>query len=119
MIRRDVKFGKGKIKGIASFSRKYWDNGKLMTNADKIFLKGKKTSFELATKDIISVEIAKHRMIKILKITMQNDDYYNVSSIVEEPAVLVADEDYFRRIEAETEAANERLYVALNEFLNP
>lgn len=119
MIKRDVMFGKGKIKGIASFSRKYWDDGKLTTNADKILLKGKKTSFELATKDIKSVEFAKRRMIKILKITMQNDDYYFVSGSPPKVAKITYDEDDFRFIEAQVEAANERLYTALQEFLNP
>jgi len=119
MIRRDVKFGKGKIKGLVAFSRKYWDDGKLTTNADKILLKGKKSSFELATKDIKSVEIVKHRTIKILKITMQNDNDYFVSSIPEEPAMLTADNDYFMFLEQDTERKNQSLYTALQEFLKP
>jgi hypothetical protein len=70
MIKHDLMFGKGKIKGIASFSRKYWDEGKFPTNADKILLKGKKNSFKLATKDIKSVEFAKRRITKIPNTTM-------------------------------------------------
>ncbi|MFX0077537.1 MAG: hypothetical protein ACFE96_18995 [Candidatus Hermodarchaeota archaeon] len=119
MIRRDVKFGKGKIKGIASFSRKYWDDGKLTTNADKIILKGKKTSFELATKDIKDVEFAKHRTVKILKITMQNGDYYFISSIPDKISTLGIDMQEFADIWADAERKNERLYTALQEFLNP
>lgn len=119
MIRRDVKFGKGKIKGIASFSRKYWDDGKLTTNADKILLRSEKRSFELVTKEIKSLEFAKHRAVKILKITMQNDDYYYVSSIPMKISSLGIDMEDFRDIWADAEAKNERLYTALQEFLNP
>lgn len=118
MIRRDVKFGKGEIKGLIAFSRKYWDDGKLTTNADKILLQSKKTSFELATKDIKSVEFARHRTVKILKITMQNDDYYFVTSIIEEPARGGADSAYFIYMEREKGSKNEKLYTALQEFLN-
>jgi len=120
MIRRDVNFGKGKIKGLVTISRKYWDIGKLTTNADKILLKGNKTSFELATKEIKSVEIVTHRTLKILKITMHNEDHYHVSSIPEEPAAMGADpNDYFMFLEQDTERKNERLLTALQEFLNP
>ena len=119
MIKRDVKFGKGKIKGMASFSRKYWDDGKLTTDADKILLKSEKRSFELATKDIKSVEFARHRTVKILKITMQNDDYYFISSIPMELSTLGIDMQDFANIWADAERKNERLYTALQEFLNP
>lgn len=119
MIRRDVNFGKGKIKGLATISRKYWDEGKLTTNSDKILLKGKKSSFELATGDVRSVEIIKHRTIKMIKITMHNDDYYHISSIPEDFTMGMDQDDYFLHIKSDVERKNERLFSALQEFLNP
>ena len=51
---------------------------------------------------------------------MHNEDFYHVSSIPEEPAAMGADpNDYFMFLEQDTERKNERLYTALQEFLNP
>jgi hypothetical protein len=49
---------------------------------------------------------------------MQNDDYYFVTSIIEEPARGGADSAYFIYMEREKGSKNEKLYTALQEFLN-
>jgi len=120
LIKRDVNFGKGKIKGLAAISRKYWDEGKLTTNQDKILLSGKKSSFEIATKDIISVELVKHRTFKVIRITLHNDEFYHVSSIPEEFTMSADDvDDWITDIQADVEKKNLSLYNALHLFLNP
>ena len=118
MIKRDVNFGKGKIKGIASISRKYWDKGKLTTNADKILFKGKKSSFEININEVRNIELVRHRTFKVIKIIMHNDDYYHVSSIPDEISGGDA-EQYLAEIAADVKAKNKSLYNALQQFLNP
>lgn len=118
MIKRDVHFGKGKIKGIASISRKYWDKGQLTTNVENILFKGKKSSFEINVNEIRNIELVRHRTFKVIKITLHNDDYYNISSIPDEISGGDA-ESYLAEIEADVKAKNKSLYNALQQFLNP
>ncbi len=118
MIKYDVHFGKGKIKGIATISRKYWDKGELTTNADKILFKGKKSSIEIVINEIRNIEFVRHRHFKVIKITMGNDDYYHISSIPDEISGGDA-EQYLEEIEADVKAKNKSLYNALQKFLNP
>ena len=119
MIKSDVNFGKGKIKGIATISRKYWDKGKLTTNADKILFKGKKSSIEIVTSEVRNIELVRHRTFKVIKITLQNDDYYHISFSPGENVSRGMAEQYLREIEAEVKAQNKILYNALQKFLNP
>jgi len=119
LIKRDVNFGKGKIKGIASISRKYWDKGKLTTNADKILLKGKKSSIEIVINEVKNIELVRRRTFKVIKITMRNDDYYHISFSPDENVSRGMAEQYFEEIEAEVKAQNKILYNALQQFLNP
>ena len=119
MIERDVNFGKGKIKGIASISRKYWDKGKLTTDADEILFKGKKSTFEINKNEIRNIELVRHRTFKVIKIMMENNDYYHISCIPDEPSMREMDEEYFAEIYADVKAKNERLHNDLQRFLNP
>ena len=120
MIKRDVNFGKGKIKGIASISRKYWDKGKLTTNADKILFKGKKSSFEININEVRNIELVRRRTFKVIKIIMHNNDYYHVSSIPDEISMPGMDEEaWFAEIYADVKEKNKSLYNALQQFLNP
>ena len=119
MIKRDVHFGKGKIKGIATISRKYWDKGKLTTNADKILFKGKKSSIEIVINEVRNIELVRHRHFKVIKITMGNDDYYHISSIPDKNVSRGMGEQYLEEIEAEVKAQNKSLYNALQQFTNP
>ena len=118
MIERDVNFGKGKIKGFVSISRKYWDKGVLTTNADKILFKGKKTSFEFNVNDVRSIELVRHRTFKVIKITLHNDDYYHISCVPDK--IVGGDaEQYLEEIDADVRAKNKRLFSDLQQFLNP
>jgi hypothetical protein len=119
LIKSDVNFGKGKIKGIASISRKYWDKGALTTNVDKILLKGEKTSFELNINEVRSIERVRHRTFKVIKITMHNDDYYHVSHRPDENISRGRAEQYLEEIVDEVKAYNKVLYNKLQQFLNP
>ena len=120
MIKRDVHFGKGKIKGIATISRKYWDKGKLTTNADKILLKGKKSSIEIVINEVRNIELVRHRHFKVIKINMGNDDYYHISSIPDEISMPGMDQEaWFAEMEADVKEKNKSLYNALQQFLNP
>jgi len=119
LLKRDVNFGKGKIKGIASISRKYWDKGVLTTNADKILLKGKKSSIEIVINEVKNIELVRRRTFKVIKITMRNDDYYHISFSPDENVSRGMAEQYLEEIEAEVKAQNKILYNALQQFLNP
>ena len=118
MIECDVNFGKGKIKGFVSISRKYWDKGALTTNADKILFKGKKSSYEININDLREIELVRHRTFKVIKITMHNDDYYHISCVPDEISGGDA-EQYLEEIAADVRAKNKHLYSQLQRFLNP
>ena len=121
MIERDVNFGKGKIKGIVAISRKYWDKGKLTTNADKIYFKGKKRSYEININEVRDIELVRHRVFKVIKITLHNNDYYHISCIPDKiPGWGIdAGDGYFAEIAGDVKAKNERLHNDLQQFLNP
>ena len=118
MIKHDVNFGKGKIKGFATISRKYWDKGKLTTNADNILFNGKKSSYKININEVRNIERVRHRTFKVIKITLHNDDYYHISSIPDETAGGDA-EQYLAEIEEDVKAKNKSLYNTLQQFLNP
>jgi len=120
LINRDVNFGKGKIKGISAISRKYWDKGKLTTNADKILFKGKKSSIEIVINEVRNIERVRRRTFKVIRITMRNDDYYHISCIPDEISMAGMDEEaWLADITADVKAKNKSLYNALQQFLNP
>jgi hypothetical protein len=50
---------------------------------------------------------------------MENNDYYHISCIPDEPSMREMDEEYFAEIYADVKAKNERLHNDLQQFLNP
>lgn len=119
MIKRDVNFCKGKIKGLVAISRKYWDKGKLTTNNENILLKGKKSTFEIAINDIKDIELVRRRTFKVLKIIMHYDDFYHVSCIPDKTAAPGGDTmEWIAEMTGEVIAKNEKLYNDLQKLLN-
>lgn len=114
MISDRVYFGKGKIKGIVAISRKYWDEGTLSSNKDKLIFSGEKSTTEIPISDIKTMELVKHRTFKVIKITKLNDEFYHISSV---PQFNQYDPD-FSEISEDVKRQNKALYNAIDRFLN-
>lgn len=114
MISDRVYLGKGKIKGIVAISRKYWDEGTLSSNKDKLIFSGEKSTTEIPISDIKTMELVKHRTFKVIKITKLNDEFYHISSV---PQFNQYDPD-FSEISEDVKRQNKALYNAIDRFLN-
>ena len=121
MIDDNVYFGKGKIKGIAMISKKYWDEGNLSTDENNLHFKGKKGSAILAKSQVKSVEMVRRRMFKVIRITMQTDEFYHICAISDfkyEGYTYEDPDEEFSSIEADVKLKNKGLFKNPNKFLN-
>ena len=118
MVSDKVYFGKGKIKGLAAISRKYWDEGDLSSSEDRLLFIGNKASTEILKAEIRSVELVSHRTFKVIRITKHNDEFYHISSVPEtsSPETFHADTD-FSYAEQDVKRQNKVLYDTINRFL--
>lgn len=114
MIDDNVYFGKGKIKGIALISKKYWDEGNLSTDDNNLHFKGNKGSAILAKTQVKSVEMVSRRGFKVIRITMQTGEFYHVTSF---PKLTYQAED-FSAITGEAELQNKKIFNVIKQFLN-
>ena len=119
MINYRVYFGKGKIKGIVAISRKYWDEGDLSFNEDKILFNGERVSTEILKAEIKSVNLVKHRVFKVIRITKHNDEFYHISSVpdIYTPETFDPETD-FSYAEQVVKRQNKVLYNEIEQFLN-
>ena len=121
MIDDNVYFGKGKIKGIAMISKKYWDEGNLSTDENNLHFNGKKGSAILVKTQVKSVEMVKRRGFKVIRITMQTGEFYHicaVSDLTYQGYTYEDPDEEFSAIEADVKLQNKGLFKMLNKFLN-
>ena len=121
MIDDNVYFNKGKIKGIATISKKYWDEGNLSTDDNNLHFNGKKGSTILVKTQVKSVEMVKRRSFKVIRITMQTDEFYHICAIsdLKYEGLTYEDPDVeFKAIASDIKFNNTRILKLLNKFLN-
>ncbi|MBA7627059.1 hypothetical protein ES703_34520 [subsurface metagenome] len=121
MIDDNVYFGKGKIKGIAMISKKYWDEGNLSTDENNLHFKGNKGSAILAKSQVKSVEMVRRRRFKVIRITMQTDEFYHICAVSDftyQGYTYEDPDEEFSSIEADVKLKNKGLFKTINKFLN-
>ena len=111
MINDRVYFGKGEIRVVVAISRKYWDEGNISINVEKILFIGRKGVTEIPLSEIRSAKMVSHRIFKVIRATKHNDEFYHITSVPQTSYGNIADTNLAAKRQ------NEVLYNAIDHFL--